>query len=122
MTELKFTKSHEWVKIDGDKVKVGISEYAQGELGDIVFIDLPEESDEVTKGESFTDIESVKTVSELYSPVTGTVVAVNEDLEDSPEQINAAPYDAWIMEVTDITETADLMSEEEYQAYLKELD
>lgn len=118
MTELKFTKSHEWVLIDGDKVKVGISEHAQAELGDIVYVDLPEVADTVEKEESFTDIESVKTASELYSPVTGTITAVNQDLEDSPELINTKPYEAWIMEVSDISGYSELLTKEEYDAFL----
>lgn len=120
MSELKFTKSHEWVLVDGNTVKVGLSDFAQGEMGDIVFIDLPEADDEISKEESFADIESVKTVSELYSPVTGTICAVNEDLEDSPELINSSPYEAWIMEVKDVQEMADLMTKEEYEAFIKE--
>lgn len=119
MSEIKFTKSHEWVEIGGETVKIGISDYAQAELGDIVYIDLPEVGDEVTKNEHFADVESVKAASELYSPVTGVVVSVNETLEDSPEKINSAPYQAWIMEVTSVTELTELMTEEEYLAFVK---
>ncbi|MBL1230445.1 glycine cleavage system protein GcvH [Enterococcus sp. BWB1-3] len=119
MSEVKFTKSHEWVKLEGDTAKVGISDYAQEELGDIVYIDLPDIDDEVSTGEGFADIESVKTASELYSPISGTVSAVNEELEDSPELINSAPYDSWIMEVKDLGETAELMTKEEYEVFVQ---
>lgn len=119
MSELKFTKSHEWVKVEGETVKIGISDYAQEELGDIVYIDLPEVGEEVTKEEHFADVESVKAASELYSPVSGMIVSINEDLEDSPEQINSVPYESWIMEVKEVTEMSDLMTEEEYVAFVK---
>ncbi|MBP2097520.1 glycine cleavage system protein GcvH [Enterococcus rivorum] len=119
MSELKFTKSHEWVKVEGETMKIGISDYAQEELGDIVYIDLPEVDDDVTKEESFADIESVKAASELYSPVTGVISAVNEELEDAPELINSAPYDAWIMEVKGTVDLSELMTKEEYEDFVK---
>ncbi|GGC94492.1 glycine cleavage system protein GcvH [Enterococcus sp. DIV0242_7C1] len=118
--ELKFSKSHEWVLFEGDKVKIGLSDYAQDQLGDIVFIDLPDEGDEVTKEESFADIESVKAVSEAYSPLTGTVSAVNEELLDSPELINSAPLDSWLIEVEEIKEVEDLLTAEEYKKFCEE--
>ncbi|MEI5994732.1 glycine cleavage system protein GcvH [Candidatus Enterococcus mansonii] len=118
--ELKFSKSHEWVFFDGDKVKIGLSDYAQEQLGDIVFIDLPDEGDEVTKGESFADIESVKAVSEVYSPMSATVVAINEELMDSPELINSAPLDTWIIEVEGVEEIEDLLTAEEYKTFCEE--
>lgn len=118
--ELKFSKSHEWVLFEGDKVKIGLSDYAQDQLGDIVFIDLPDEGDEVTKEESFADIESVKAVSEAYSPLTGTVSAVNEELLDSPELINSAPLDSWLIEVEGIKEVEDLLTAEEYKKFCEE--
>lgn len=99
LEELKFLKSHEWVLFDGEKVKIGLSDFAQDQLGDIVFIDLPDEGDEVVKGESFADIESVKAVSEAYSPLTAKVSAINEELIDNPELINSAPLDTWLIEV-----------------------
>ncbi|ALS03022.1 glycine cleavage system protein H [Enterococcus silesiacus] len=119
-TELKFSKSHEWVLFDGDKVRIGLSDYAQDQLGDIVFIDLPDEGDDVTKGESFADIESVKAVSEAYSPITATVTAVNEELLDSPELINTAPLDSWLIEVEGVDEIEDLLSAEEYKKFCEE--
>ncbi|MEI5991207.1 glycine cleavage system protein GcvH [Enterococcus crotali] len=119
-TELKFSKSHEWVLFDGDKVKIGLSDYAQDQLGDIVFIDLPDEGDDVTKGESFADIESVKAVSEAYSPITATVTAVNEELLDSPELINSTPLESWLIEVEGVEEIEDLLSAEEYKKFCEE--
>lgn len=121
MTEIKFTKSHEWIKIDGETAKIGISDFAQGELGDIVYVDLPDIEDEIKAGDNFADVESVKTASEVYSPISGVVIAVNEELEDAPESINEKPLDTWIIEVGKIGETADLMTKEEYEKYLKEV-
>ncbi|MDA9472325.1 glycine cleavage system protein GcvH [Enterococcus sp. 5H] len=115
--EVKFLKSHEWILFDGEKAKIGLSAHAQEQLGDIVFIDLPEEGDEVTKGESFADIESVKAVSEAYSPVTAVITAVNKDLLDSPELINSEPEDIWLIEVEGIGESEDLMTAEEYKKF-----
>lgn len=115
--EVKFSKSHEWILFDGEKAKIGLSTHAQEQLGDIVFIDLPEEGDEVTKGESFADIESVKAVSEAYSPVTAVITAVNKDLLDSPELINSQPEDTWLIEVEGIGESEDLMTAEEYKKF-----
>ncbi|MHC5248914.1 glycine cleavage system protein GcvH [Enterococcus sp. LJL90] len=122
MSEIKFTKSHEWIKIDGDSAKIGVSDYAQGELGDIVYVDLPDIGDEIKKGANFADIESVKTASEIYSPVSGVVVAINEDLEDAPESINEKANDTWIIEVGELGDLEDLLTQEEYDAYLKEID
>lgn len=121
--ELKYTKSHEWVKMteDGTAI-VGLSDYAQNALGDLVFVNLPEEGDEVTAGETFADVESVKAVSDVYSPFTGVVEAVNEELLDVPESINEAPYEAWFMKVKDITDQEYLMSAADYKAYVKTLD
>ena len=96
---LLYSRSHEWVKEEGDEVLIGLTDYAQSELGDLVFVNLPEEGDEVATGESFADVESVKAVSDVYSPVTGVVSAVNEELLDAPESINEAPYDAWFVRV-----------------------
>lgn len=99
-SELKYSKEHEWVKIDADVVTIGITDFAQSELGDIVFVELPEEGDELTSGDSFGSVESVKTVSELYAPLSGKVVEVNEELEDSPEFVNESSYDkAWMVKV-----------------------
>jgi len=117
--DYKFNSSHEWAKIDGNKALIGISDYAQHAMGDIVFINLPEVGSKVSIGETLTDIESVKAVSEAYSPVEGTVIRVNEVLEDSPELINSDPYGAWIAEIEFVKE-GDLMTADEYDAMDKE--
>ncbi|MDF2544743.1 MAG: gcvH [Herbinix sp.] len=118
---LKFTKSHEWIEfLGGDKARIGITEYAQEALGDLVFINLPEVGDDVTLDESFADVESVKAVSEVISPVSGVVAAINEELLDSPELINQSAFDAWLVEVSDITEQGELLSADEYEAFIKE--
>ena len=103
-----------------DDSRVGISDYAQSELGDLVFVSLPEEGDEVAVGESFADVESVKAVSNVYSPVSGTVKAVNENLLDQPELVNTDAMDAWFIEVENISDKADLLTEEEYKKLIEE--
>jgi len=121
--ELRYSEEHEWVKTEGDKVRIGITEFAQSELGDIVFVELPEVGDEITANESFGSVESVKTVSELYAPVSGKVVEVNEELNDSPEFVNESPYEkAWmvIVEPSDAGEVDKLMSAEQYEDMIKE--
>lgn len=117
--ELLYSKSHEWVKEEGDEVVIGLTDYAQSELGDLVFVNLPEEGDEVTVGEAFSDVESVKAVSDVYSPVSGTVSEINEELLDAPETINEAPYDAWFVKVKDVTEKEELLSAEEYKVFVE---
>lgn len=117
--ELKYAKSHEWVKEEGDVVLVGLSDYAQSELGDLVFVNLPEVGDEVEMGEAFGDVESVKAVSDVYSPVTGVVCEINEELLDAPQSINDAPYESWFIKVKDISEKDELMSAEEYKTFLE---
>lgn len=118
--ELKYSKSHEWVKYEGDTVVVGISDYAQDALGDLVFVNLPEVGDAVTAGEAFGDVESVKAVSDLICPVSGTVCAVNEDLIDAPELLNNDCYGAWIIKVEGITETEELLDNTAYEAFCAE--
>ena len=118
--DLKYTKDHEWMKMEGDIAVIGISDFAQDALGDIVFINLPEMGDTVTAGESFGDVESVKAVSDVNSPVTGVVVEVNEDLADSPEALNEDPYSAWIIKVEQITETEELLDAAAYEAFCAE--
>ena len=121
--ELMYTKSHEWVKtVDDTTVTVGLTDYAQDALGDLVFVNLPEPGDDVTAGEAFSDVESVKAVSDVHSPVSGTVAEINEVLLDAPESINEAPYEAWFMKVENVTGTAQLMSAAEYEEYVKTLD
>jgi glycine cleavage system H protein len=118
---LLYTKDHEWVKEEGGEYVVGISDYAQSELGDLVFVNLPEEGDSVTKGEAFSDVESVKAVSDVISPLTGVVSAINEAVLDAPESINSSPYEAWFVKVKDVTDKEELLSAEEYEEFLKTL-
>lgn len=121
--DLRYSEEHEWVKVEGDKVRVGITDFAQSELGDIVFVELPEVGDEVTADEPFGSVESVKTVSELYAPISGKVVEVNEDLSDSPEFVNESPYEkAWMIVVEPATpsDVENLMTAEQYEAMVKE--
>lgn len=119
--ELKYAKSHEWVKFEDDNtVLIGLTDYAQNELGDLVFVNLPEPGDEVMAGEAFGDVESVKAVSDVYSPVTGIVAEINEELLDSPESINADAYGAWFIKVTDVSDQEELMDADSYEAFTKE--
>lgn len=115
---LLYSESHEWVKVDGNVAIIGVSDFAQAEMGDITYVDMPDVDDEVTKGEDFGALESVKASSELFAPVSGTVVAVNEELEDAPEKINEDAYDAWIIkvEMSDPSELETLMGAEAYAA------
>lgn len=118
--ELHYTKTHEWVKTQDDTVIIGLTDFAQKELGDIVFIDIPEVGDKVTVGVSFADVESVKAVSEVISPVSGTVAEVNEELVDAPEAINEKPYEAWIIKVNNLGDMEELLSAQEYEQFTKE--
>jgi glycine cleavage system H protein len=115
---LKYTKDHEWVQIDGDTVTIGITDFAQGELGDIVYVEIETEGEEVAHGEVFGTVEAVKTVSDLFMPLTGTVEEVNPDLEDSPEMVNDDAYGkGWMIKVKftgDESELEDLLSSEKY--------
>lgn len=115
--ELKYSEEHEWAKIEGNRVTIGITDFAQSELGDIVFVELPKVGDTVEFGEPFGSVESVKTVSELYAPVTGKVVEVNGGLEDAPEHVNKAPYgEGWmiVVEIDDAAELDKLWSADKY--------
>ncbi len=117
--ELLYSESHEWVKmLDDGTALVGITDFAQDELGDIVFVNLPMEGDPVVAGEAFGDVESVKAVSDLVSPVGGTVVAINEELLDAPQLINEGAYDAWMIKVESVTGDDVLMSAAEYEAFI----
>lgn len=118
--ELKYSKSHEWVKEENGEVTVGLTDYAQSELGDLVFVNLPEEGDVVTVKKAFADVESVKAVSDVYSPVSGIVSEINEELLDAPESINEAPYEAWFVKIKEITETEELLTADEYEAWVEE--
>ncbi len=118
--DLKYTKSHEWVKfVDGIAV-IGISDFAQDALGDVVFVNLPQVGDEVTAGETFGDVESVKAVSDLICPVSGVVCEINEELDDSPENLNSDPYGAWIIKVENVTGEEELLDAAAYEAFCAE--
>ena len=119
--ELKYTKDHEWVKmLDDTTALVGISDFAQSELGDLVYVNLPAAGDDVVAGETACDVESVKAVSDVMSPVSGRIAEVNEALDDAPELLNFDPYGAWIFRVEDITDFAELLDAEDYEAFTKE--
>jgi glycine cleavage system H protein len=118
--DLLYTKSHEWVRMEDDTATIGITDHAQDELGDIVFVELPDEGDTFDVGDSFGTVESVKAVSDLYTPVGGEVVEVNSSLEDAPEKINEDPYgEGWIVKLRTSNE-ADLLSPEEYEKVVEE--
>ena len=116
-TDLKYSKSHEWVKMEDGVAVIGISDFAQDALGDVVFVNLPGEGDETAAGDAFGDVESVKAVSDLMSPVTGTVCEINEELLDAPENLNNDPYGAWIIKVDNITDTEELLDAAAYEAH-----
>lgn len=117
--DLLYSKTHEWVKKNEDGTAyIGLTDFAQSELGDLVYVNLPEEGDPVTVEESFADVESVKAVSDVYSPVSATVVAINEELLDAPQKINEAPYEAWLVKVADIDDTVELLDAEAYEAFI----
>ena len=115
--ELKYTKSHEWVKEEDGLYVVGLTDFAQEALGDIVFINMPEEGDDVASGESFADVESVKAVSDVFSPVSGTVAEVNEGLIDEPALINQEPYEQWLIKIKDVSDTEELMDAAVYEEF-----
>jgi glycine cleavage system H protein len=118
--ELQYTRSHEWVRTEGDTATIGITDHAQDELGDIVFVELPETGANFDAGDSFGTVESVKAVSDLYTPVGGEVVEVNEALSDSPEKINEDPYgEGWIIKIQ-VSGEADLLSASDYEQFLEE--
>ncbi|KAA6443834.1 glycine cleavage system protein GcvH [Bacillus atrophaeus] len=121
--DLRYSEEHEWVKVEGEIVRIGITHFAQSELGDIVFVELPEVGAEIKADEPFGSVESVKTVSELYAPINGKVVEVNEDLDDSPEFVNESPYEkAWmiVVEPSDASEIESLMTSEQYDEMTQE--
>ena len=121
--DLKYSKEHEWVRVEGNKAYIGITYFAQDELGDIVFVELPEEGTEITLDETFGTVESVKTVSDLFAPVTGKVVEVNSQLEDNPEFVNESPYDkGWmiVIEMADASQVDQLLDAKAYEAHTAE--
>ncbi|MBD7945761.1 MULTISPECIES: glycine cleavage system protein GcvH [Psychrobacillus] len=121
--DFKYSAEHEWVKNEDGNVRIGITHFAQSELGDIVFVELPQVGDEIKAGDAFGSVESVKTVSELYAPISGKVVEVNAELEDSPEFVNESPYEnAWmiVVEPSDLSEVDSLLSPEKYEELIAE--
>ncbi|MFP4380745.1 MAG: glycine cleavage system protein GcvH [Candidatus Sumerlaeia bacterium] len=119
----KFTKDHEWVRVEGDEAVIGISDFAQAELGDITFVETPSEGDEFGQGDAMATVESVKAASDIYAPVSGEVVAANDELEDAPELVNESPYDkGWIvrLKMSDSAELEKLMDAEAYDQYVEE--
>ncbi|MCB2290115.1 glycine cleavage system protein GcvH [Clostridium sp. CS001] len=124
LENLLYTKNHEWIRVEGDKAYIGITDYAQTLLGDIVFVDLPSEDDEIAKGDSFSTIESVKAAEDIFIPASGKVLEINEDLSDNPVLINEGAYDAWMIciELSNKDELNELLKPSEYEALCKELD
>ena len=116
LPELRYTSSHEWVSIEGDTYTIGLTDFAQDALGDLVFVNLPQEGDAVVAGEAFADVESVKAVSDVFSPVTGVVVEINEALLDAPEAINEDAFGAWLVRVGEVTEVGELLDADAYAA------
>ena len=120
--DLKYTKEHEWIKIEGNTGTIGITDYAQNSLGDIVFVELPKPGTEIATGKSFGTVESVKAVSDLYAPVSGTVTEINPDLANAPEKVNTDAHSAWMVKVTlkDPAEANALMSAADYEKFVSE--
>ncbi|MFI9026221.1 glycine cleavage system protein GcvH [Streptomyces sp. NPDC053560] len=119
--DLSYSKDHEWLRLEGDRATIGITDYAQRQLGDIVYVELPKAGERFDAGDPFGSLESVKAVSEVYLPLAGTVLTVNDSLADSPEQINEDPYgEGWLLVCRFSGSTAELLSAEEYEAYLRE--
>jgi glycine cleavage system H protein len=117
-TDLKYTKDHEWVRLSGDTAEVGITDYAQQQLGDVVFVDLPAVGTAVTAGAPFGTIESVKAVSELFAPISGEIVALNERLAQAPEDVNARPHDTWMVKIRVAGGADGLLDSAQYEALL----
>jgi glycine cleavage system H protein len=120
--DVKYTKDHEWIRVTGDTGAVGITDFAQKQLGDVVYVDLPEVGTAVTAGQTFGTIESVKAVSELYAPVSGEVTEVNATLKDKPEQVNTAPHDTWMikLKLSNAADAGTLMDADAYQALIRD--
>lgn len=120
--ELYFTNEHEWIRVNGDTALIGITDYAQESMGELVFVDLPEEGDDLEKGDAFGAVESVKAASDVYMPVGGQILKINEEVSDNPALVNEDAFDSWLIKInmTDVTELDDLMSAEEYEAFLSE--
>jgi len=118
----RYTQEHEWINVDGNQATIGITDYAQNSLGDIVFVELPKVGDELTAGKSFGTVESVKAVSELYAPASGKVVGINPELANAPEKINSDPHSAWMVRIqlANPGEVSKLLSSDDYEKYVKE--
>jgi len=120
--DLRYSTDHEWIRVEGDRARIGITDYAQDALGDVVFVDLPEVGSSVAASASISEVESTKSVSDIYAPVSGTIVEVNGDLADAPERLNEDPYgDGWIcvIEISDATELEKLLSADDYRALVE---
>ncbi len=121
--DLKFSKEHEWVRVSGNIATIGVSDFAQDQLGEVVFVELPDEGEEFEKDDAFGVIESVKSVNDIYAPLSGKIVEVNDPVVDSPEIVNEDPYgEGWLVkiELSDLKELGELMSAKDYEAYIKE--
>lgn len=120
--DYRYTREHEWIKVDGNQATIGITDYAQNSLGDIVFVELPKVGDELAAGKTFGSIESVKAVSDLYAPASGKVVAINNDLTSAPEKVNADAHNAWMIKIQlkDANEVSKLLSAQDYEKFVKE--
>lgn len=120
--DLYYTEDHEWVKVENGEAYIGLSDFAQDQLGDIVYVELPEEDDEFDKEDTFSTVESVKAASDVFAPIEGKVIAVNEELFDNPELINEAPYESWIakFEISDKSQLDELMTSDAYEKFLDE--
>lgn len=117
-SDLKYAKTHEWIREEDGLIVIGLTDFAQDQLGDIVFVGLPEVGDAVEVGDSFADVESVKAVSDIYSPVSGVVAEVNEELLDAPESVNGDPYGAWFIKVKDVTDEEEgMLDADAYEAF-----
>lgn len=120
LNDAMYSETHEWVKSDGNTATVGITDFAQNELGGVVFVNLPQVGDKLEQGAAFADIESVKAVSDIFSPVNGTVCEINEALLDNPEMLNDAPYSAWLVKVKDFTMSNKLMDCDQYKEFINQ--
>ena len=120
--DYRYTREHEWIKVDGNQATIGITDYAQNSLGDIVFVELPKVGDELSAGKTFGSIESVKAVSDLYAPASGKVVAINNDLTNAPEKVNADAHSAWMVKIqlNDSSDVNKLLSAQDYEKFVKE--
>lgn len=120
--DYRYTREHEWIKVDGDQATIGITDYAQNSLGDIVFVELPKVGDEIASGKTFGSVESVKAVSDLYAPASGKVVAINQDLATAPEKINSDAHGSWMLRIklSDPHQVDGLLSADDYDKFVKE--